>query len=183
MKRLMDYLPENYQDSPETVTVEEAIEPEINTLWDARNSLLEQLDPRTSTWGLIYWEQALGISVDLTKPLAVRRTRVISKIRGAGTTTVERIKNVCASFISGRVEVKEHYAEYWVEITFPDTYGTPPPPYLQDLRDTLKEIMPAHLGWGIRFFQRTHAELGRYTHGQLRKFTHEHIRGGDLTNA
>ena len=61
MRRLMDYLPENYPASRETAAFQEALQPEADALWAARDGLLAQLDPYTATWGLDYWERALGI--------------------------------------------------------------------------------------------------------------------------
>lgn len=54
MRRLMDYLPENYPASRETAAFQEALQPEADALWAARDGLLAQLDPYTATWGLDY---------------------------------------------------------------------------------------------------------------------------------
>ena len=44
MRRLMDYLPENYPASRETAAFQEALQPEADALWAARDGLLAQLD-------------------------------------------------------------------------------------------------------------------------------------------
>lgn len=180
MKDLMDYLPEGYQNSPETAAVQKAIQPELDMIWLARNDLLLQLNPNTATWGLKLWEEALGLSADPGKDLAFRRTRVVSKLRGSGTTTVAQIKNVSESFSNGEVEVEEIFSEYRVEIHFTGTIGVPP--NLEDLRDALNEIMPDHLAWEFVFRYRTHQLILPYTHGLLCQFQHQAIREGDLTN-
>lgn len=41
----MSYLPENYPASRETVTFQEALQPEVGVMWEARDDLLVQLDP------------------------------------------------------------------------------------------------------------------------------------------
>lgn len=180
MSELMGYLPELYEDSRETVAIETAIQPELDIVWDARHDLLLQLDPNAATWGLALWEAALGLTTDVGKELAFRRTRVVAKLRGKGTTTVALIKSVSESFSNGEVEVAEFYDEYRVEIRFVGTIGLPP--NLEDLRDALDDIMPAHLVWEFVIYYRTHQLVRPYTHGQLQQFQHQTIREGDLTN-
>lgn len=150
MKQLMSYLPEWYQESPETVAFQEAIQPELDMIWTARNDLLLQLNPNTATWGLAYWEEAFGLPVDETLPLEQRRVRVIARLRGMGTTTVTVLQSLVESFCPGcDVDIIEHYGEYLIEIRLgitdqavEDTTG---------LTETLHLIMPAHLGWGYAF--------------------------------
>ena len=48
----MSYLPENYPASRETVCFQQALQPEAEGLWAARDDLLAQLDLWTATWGL-----------------------------------------------------------------------------------------------------------------------------------
>ena len=180
MKELMSYLPVNYDDSHETRTIQEAIQPELQTLWDGRNSLLEQLSPNTATWGLDLWEAALGLPTDPQQPIDYRRTRVVAKLRGNATTTVALIKSVAESFSNGIVDVIERYSEYRLDIKFVGTIGIPP--NLEDLEATLREILPAHLDFAFFTNFRTHNMLRPYTHGELAAFTHTTIREGDLTN-
>lgn len=180
MKELMAYLPESYDGSPETRTIQEAVQPELEALWEGRDSLLAQLDPNTATWGLDYWEQALGLATDQSKEMEYRRSRIVSKLRGSGTTTAALIKNVSESFTNGEVDVEEAYGEYTVRIRFVGRIGIPP--NLEDLRDALKDIMPAHLAWEFVITYRLNQEIQAYTHGGLAVFQHQTIREGDLTN-
>lgn len=178
MKDLMGYLPESYGGSPETQIIQAAMGPEMEALWGGRDGLLEQLTPYTATWGLALWERGLGLATDESKPVEYRRTRVVAKLRGNGTTTVELIKSVAESFSYGEVAVVEHYSDYKVEIRFVGTVGLPP--NLEDLRAALRDIMPAHLTWDFVIYYRTHGQAGAYTHGQLAAFTHSTIREGNL---
>ncbi len=171
MKTLMSYLPENYENSEDSRTIQEAIQPETEMLWQARDEMLEQLDPDTATWGLKYWEAAFGIPVDESKELDYRRTRVKSKIRGTGTVTKEMVQNVSESFSHGEVEVTEYPGESRLEIRFVSRVGRPP--NLDDLEDTLLEIIPAHLAFEFIVSYRTHIELSSYTHGELAAYSHK----------
>lgn len=180
MRELMSYLPEAYEGSPETITIQRAMQPEMDELWVGRDSLLQQLDPRTATWGLAKWEEAFGLSVDESKDIECRRSRVVAKLRGNGTTTVALIKEVSESFSNGQVDVAEFYGEYRLEIRFVGTVGVPP--NMDDLQEILESIIPAHLDWAFVIYYRTHVQLTPYTYAQLAAFTHHTIREGELTD-
>jgi len=106
--------------------------------------ILNQFYVETATEiGLTLWEQMLGLSSYAGKPLSQRRSRIISKIRGIGTLTVNLIKNVAESYVYGTVEVIEDTASYSFIVKFIDALGAPP--NLQDLMDAIEDIKPAHL--------------------------------------
>lgn len=148
MRELMSYLPELYEHSPEMIAIQQAIEPELRLAWNKRDDLLLQLDPHTATWGLVYWENAFGLTSNEALPLELRRNRVLARLRGMGTTTKERLKSVVETFCPGcAVSVREHYREYLVEIGLTITNQA-----IEDsngLTETLQLIMPAHLVWGF----------------------------------
>lgn len=77
---------------------------------DGRDGLMDQLCVDTATWGLRYWEQTLGIPVEPGKEPEYRRSRIRSKLRGSGVTTVALIKSVAESFSNGEVAVTEYPA-------------------------------------------------------------------------
>lgn len=154
MKELMSYLPEDYEGSQETVTIQQAIQPELDTLWKKRDDLLLQLNPNTATWGLVYWEKAFGLPVDTALLDEKRRIRIAARLRGMQTTTVAALQSVVESFCPGcDVSIVERYSEYLVEIRLGIT--DQPVEDTPGLTETLHLIMPAHLGWGYAFFVET----------------------------
>lgn len=150
MRELMSYLPPCYEGSPESIAIQDAIQPEIRLLWEARDDLLLQLDPNTATWGLRYWEEAFGLTTSEALPITLRRNRVIARIRGRGTTTPAVLKSVVETFCPGcEVSIVEHFGQYVVEIRLTITDQG-----VEDndgLVDELNLIMPAHLGWGFSY--------------------------------
>lgn len=149
-RELMSYLPENYPASLETVTFQEALQPEVETMWDARNTLLRQLDPKTADWGLDLYEEALAIKGTSGLDLETRRRQVIAKLQGMGPTTVEVVRLLAETLTGVPCEVVEVYDEYRFEIhPDPDSAGGTIPPRALQLRDRLEEIIPAHLGWQL----------------------------------
>lgn len=145
MKALISRYPEFYSGSAEFVDIQNALEPEIRSLWDRRDSVMDQLNVETATWGLKYWEQSLGLAVDENADMGYRRSRVMAKLRGAGTTTVAMVQNLAASYSSGEVDVIEYPDQFRIEIKFVNTVGTPS--NIDDLTATLRAALPAHLEW------------------------------------
>lgn len=143
----MSYLPENYPASSETVTFQEAIQPEIGELWRLRDEFLQQLNPYTATWGLPLWEKALGLKVSSGLEIDVRRRAVVAKLQGLGTTTVKVVQDLAETLLGVPVEVFEYYSEYRVELAVEG--GFRPGPWMGPLKAQLDQIMPAHLGWGF----------------------------------
>lgn len=146
-RALIDWLPENYPHSGETVTFQEAIQPEADALWRLRQEFLLQLDPYQATWGLPYWEDSLGLNGSEGLTLDTRRRQVVAKLQGRGTTTVQVVRDLAETLLNVPVSVTEWYSEYRVELE-PETSGGLPDGALS-LRERLEEIMPAHLDWQI----------------------------------
>ncbi|MCX7614756.1 MAG: YmfQ family protein, partial [Clostridiales bacterium] len=133
----------------------------------------------SATWGLVLWEKALGIDTDVSKSNEYRRTRIMSKLRGSGTTTADMIKNVAESFSNGIVDVIEHPEQYSFDIKFVGTLGIPP--NMDDLTAAVEEIKPAHLAYTFVYIYRTYGGLKPYTHLQLSNYTHSELRNrGDI---
>jgi len=175
---LIDLLPEYYKNSPQVVELQGAFEHWTEALKAARDDLLAQLNVETATWGLSIWEKALGLETDVNKPYEYRRTRIMSKLRGAGTTTKQMIKNVAESFSNGQVEIIEYNEENRFEVKFVGTIGIPP--NMDDLTAAIEEIKPAHLAYTFVYVYRTHGQLSEYTHEQLAAYTYQTLREGDI---
>ena len=178
MKPLISRYPDFYAGSLEFNDLQAALEPEVLALWERRDSLLDQLNVATATWGLKYWEQTLGIPVEESKQVEFRRTRIQSRLRGAGVTTVALIKNVAESFTNGEVDVKEYPSLFKLELKFVSQLGVPP--NINDLTAALRDILPAHLAWDYVYVFRTYGQLEAYTYGQLAAYTYEQLREGAL---
>lgn len=176
---LMDYLPQHYQGSEQVRRLQDALDAQTTALRAAWDDCMIQLDVATATWGLDYWESALGITKKAADSFAFRRSRVISKLRGSGVTTAELIRTVAASFANGDVEVVETPESYTFTVKFTGTLGIPP--NMADLTAAIEEIKPAHLAYSYEYTLRTHAMLAAYTHAQLAAYTHEEMRSGEMT--
>ncbi|NFN14590.1 DUF2313 domain-containing protein [Clostridium botulinum] len=105
--------------------------------------LINQCFIETATWGLDTWEKELGIQNNINYSYAIRRSRILAKLKGQGTTTIEAIKNICKSFVED-VEVIEHNQEYYFEINLLSHKGFPSG--FDTLYDSIREVKPSHLG-------------------------------------
>lgn len=140
---LIQLLPEHFAASSETVDYEAALESVLNTLLERHEDCVKQLDLEQATWGLDFWERAYGIVPDISRLPDFRRSRIRSKMRGAGTCNSEMIKNMAESFVNGQVELTETPSGAQVQIKFVSQYGVPS--NQDDLTRALREVMPAHI--------------------------------------
>lgn len=177
-KPLIAYLPGFYGESPEVRVLQGALDSQVRALWAARDGLFDQLDLSKATWGLRYWEEALGIPVEAAGSYEFRRSRIKAKLRGQGTTTVAMIQNVAESFSNGAVDVIEHPAEYRFDVKFTGTIGIPP--NLEDLSAAIGEIKPAHLDYDYIIIYRTWGQIRPMTWGTLKAHTWGTVKGGSI---
>lgn len=175
MRALIARYPDFYMGSPEFVEMQEALEPEVLELWTTQGGLMDQLCVNTATWGLQYWERTLGIPVEQGKDLEYRHSRIRSKLRGSGVTTVALIESVAESFSNGDVAVTEFPQAYRLEIKFVGTIGIPP--NLEDLTASLREILPAHLAWDYVMVYNTWDMTARHTWDELRQRSWDDVKG------
>ena len=172
---LLDKFPSFWLGSPEFCDLQQALDPEAAALRAVAEDAMAQLDVNTATWGLKYWEQALGVPVDKEKEPAYRRSRIISKLRGAGVTTTAMVKSVAEAFSNGEVEIISDSAAYTVTIKFVGAIGTPP--NMADLTAALRDIMPAHLAWVYEYTYNTWAVTKQHTWAELKSRTWAAVKG------
>lgn len=149
VERLRAYLPSYYDEIVEmdALTATEGVE--FDRLSQDIETLLNESYPETSTIFLGRYEKDLQIVVDKTKPADQRRSVVISKMRGSGKVSGSMIKNVAQAYDGGTVDVDVDVPHYTIIITFIDTVGIPP--NLDDLKQALEDIKPAHMSLEYKF--------------------------------
>lgn len=136
--------------------------------------LINQCFIQTATWSLNIWEELYKLEIDLTDTYENRRARVISAMRGHGTTTIEMIKNLATSFSNGDVEIIEHSSEYYFIVKFVGTKGVPPK--IEDLKNAINLIKPCHLGVEYEFTYNTWEDMKVKTWLQLANMTWQGVK-------
>lgn len=175
---LIKYLPRYYQGIKEVEELQRAIDNENTKEREKIQDIFKQCDINRATWGLVIWEEMYGLSIgDTLTNIEDRRERVRAKMRSTGTTTIAKLKNIALAFAGAKVDILEHYGEYYIKIKFISLVGRVPD--LENFKRAIREVLPAHLGFKIEFRYNTHGDLKehRVTHEHLQSFTHEQIFG------
>lgn len=180
MGDLMLRLPDFYQNSDQVRELQRVLERMTDEAEDALAETLAQLFPETAYgWGLRLWEEAYGIGVDLSRPTEYRRSRVVAKLRGQGTSTVSMIQSVAESYTNGQVEIIEQSGEFHFVVKFVSRYGVPP--NIEDLQAAINEIKPAHLAYVFEYLYRTWGQVKAHTWDDLKRNTWNQVREGELS--
>ena len=142
-RKLTDQLPERYLNSPEVGAAAGILWVLGEAFRDCVLDWLEQLTIDTATWGLKYWEQAYGVTPQITDTVEERRGRVKAKMRSPQTVTAAMLENLTDSYINGQSVVTELPRQHKVQIQFNGDYGIPS--NLESLTAALLEVLPSHV--------------------------------------
>lgn len=142
---LLNYLPESYRDSPETVDLLSVMGWQTNRLYDRYLDFLNQLQVCMASWGLSFWEQMYGIPVDVSKPEQERREVLYSKMRAIGSVTPKSIRSIASAFSEGETVLKEHFDEYRFSLILERNIESGE--MEEALKKAIEERKPAHLAW------------------------------------
>lgn len=159
--KVKDYAPPELAKQNVFSKIYNAQDKQIDKLDENVQDLLNQFFVNTATWGLQYWEEEFGITPNINDTYEIRRSRLLAKKRGQGTTTKEVIKNICNSYVDDS-EIIEHSKEYWFELILESYRGFPE---LDSLYEFIEEIKPAHLGTNYKLKAITKTDLRVVTVG------------------
>ena len=137
---LLSYIPKGLRSSKIFIQMFNAEKNEFDLIESSIEDVNKQLSVDTATWGLAIYEKELGIRTVIEKPLDERRSVIKSKMRGHGSVGSELIKLVVDSYTNGDVEVS---FDGKININFTSLRGIPP--NMQDVKNALENIKPAHL--------------------------------------
>ena len=169
---LIDKLPSFYN-NPYTRPIQDALDEEINLVHKGVSDTLDQFFVDKATYGLVLWEDLLGIKKN-THDIDTRRENIKARMRSRGTSTMSVIKNICEAYSNGEVEIVVEHDKYFFWVVFIGSIGVPKA--FDQLHDTINKIKPAHLGHDYKFTYNNHNDLSKFTHDELSKFTHEELR-------
>ncbi len=182
LEKLESMVPAFVREDPVMHAFYAAAAPELEAAGVAVADLPKQIWPHMATWGIARLEKVFGLAADPSLPLESRRSALVAKLRGSGTSTFAQIRSIAESFSNGTLALTERFDEYTVEIEFMDDLGVPV--YLEELKKALRAAVPAHLA--IEFVLRwiTMGELAAagVTWGQLQSegVTFEQLKTYDV---
>nr|DAH85416.1 MAG TPA: tail protein [Caudoviricetes sp.] len=146
---------------------------------NAKINLNENFIRKANKIGLTLLEMEFKLIPDNTLSIEERRERLIAHKRGQGTTTIEMIKNVALAFSCGEIDVIEHSTELYVTIKFISIKGIPS--NLNNFKDSIRKIMPAHLGIKYEFTYNILNDLLLFSINDLTKYTLDELLNKKLS--
>ena len=127
---------------------------------------------------LTRYERMFGLLPDVGKSDRYRKERIMARVAGAGTTTASLVQHIAESYTNATVESKENFPEYTVTVRFVGTSGIPG--NISDIKESIEEMIPAHLKVLYEYIFNTYGSAGTFTHKQLAEYSHYKIRNGHL---
>jgi hypothetical protein len=143
---MIDSAPKYYETSVIYEQIQQAQADEYDAQEAKDMDLQAQLNASTATWGLKYWEEALGIPVNEAATYEARRGRVIAKLIGPGNFSAKNLKAVAAGY-GEDIRVNINPSTFTVTVTFQRGI----PVFLEEYKDLVENIVHAHLGVEYKF--------------------------------
>lgn len=167
LERLEAMVPPFVTEDPVMHAFYAAAAPELEAAGVAVADLPKQIWPHLATWGIARLEKIFGLATDPSQPLESRRSALVAKLRGSGTSTFAQIRAIAESYSNGGLAITERFDAYTVEIEFIDDLGVPA--YLDALKASLRAAVPAHLAieFVLRWLTMGELKASGTTWGQL----------------
>lgn len=122
----------------------EAIGNEADMSQELLNDILKQLFPQTATWGLIFWEQRLKLTINLNEDIRIRRAKVLSKLQSTHKIiNPKQMALILSNYTKANIDIIEDVAPYTFEIDLISREGFPDD--LKEMYKEVKRIKPSHL--------------------------------------
>ena len=145
-KRMLGYISPIYGSSRIMQAIMDADGHEIDAIRARVIDIQMQLFPQTATWGLVYWENCLGIPTNERAPYQDRRNRVITKIQQRWPITPAKMEIYISSISGGiPVEIVQNVADYTFRAEFMYTLYAGEPLNLIEVAKTIEDVKPAHM--------------------------------------
>ena len=176
-RKLIERVPRYYQNSRVMAHLFASDEGALARAEELIESIDRQCLISTADTSLFRWEHIYGVPT-IQESNERRRERVLARKRGYGTVTPGLLKDVISSFSNGAVEVVEHYSDYLITITFTDQYGVPP--FIEDVKNAVEDIIPAHLNYAIIILYHTWSDIGGYRWEEMAGKTWKQIAEEDI---
>jgi len=145
-RKFLGYISPIYEQSAIMQTIIDTIGQE----WDDVNELVDevcnQLFPQTATWGIVYWENLLGIPRNDSFPIEQRRTRILTQLQTRWPVTRERMEQIVRTYSGDKqAYISQFFNEYRFEVLFNPVKSID----LKTVNEVVSETKPAHLDFSL----------------------------------
>lgn len=161
-----------YQENEIFSAIQNAQALEYDRIESNNADLALQLSPLTATWGLIYWEESVGLPMHNNTDYEARRPAVLAKLAKAENFSADMIHTLVQAY-GKHCTVTVDVNNSIVTVTFTDGL----PSLLDELQDAIESIIHAHLGTVYKVIF-SYLQLESYTHEKLSEFTHGELQYG-----
>lgn len=160
---LSKYLPSFLTKDPEFAAKLKAESAEHDNMRKTLIDICNQLFVSTATWGLDRWEKFLDITTDYTQTYESRRQKILCKLQGSQTVTLEFLTKLVNLYVAdGQDVVIDHPDTYSIEILH---HGGQVLDY-DGLEDAINTYIPAHIGHTLLTY--TKGRIAVYAAGIVR---------------
>lgn len=140
---LRNYLPPYLFNDPEFTAKLAAESAEHDNMRKALIDICNQLFVSTATWGLDRWEKFLDIPTDYTQTYESRRQKILRKLQGSQTVTLEFLTKLVNLYVAdGQAVVIDHPDTYSADFNIPLLDKENMAKMTRDVRI----YIPAHIG-------------------------------------
>lgn len=140
--RMMDSAPEQYSTSRIYSEIQMTVAEELEKVDQDNDDLRQQLHVRTATWGLKYWEEAVGTPILEYETNEVRRSRVLARLRSIGNFSIAMVRNIAEAFTDAPLAVSIDFDTGVIRLEYTENF-----PNVNDFRDKLDDVIHAHLAY------------------------------------
>lgn len=156
-KEMISHISSVYQNSK----IEQAVYEAIGSEWDSAEGFLDevllQLFPQTATWGLVFWEQRVGMPTNVNETFEKRRRKIIAKMQTRYPINPKNMAMILKNYTGADILITENIAPYTFEVKLVGKEGFPKS--LEDLYETVKRIKPSHLSVKHKLISITQSEF------------------------
>lgn len=136
-----------YANSKIEQAIYEAIGLEFDNADYLAEEILKQIFPQTATWGLVFWENRLNISINSNEDIEKRRQKIITKMQTKWPLTPERMASILKNYTNAEVKIIEGIDDFTFQVLLKTYSGIGE--VLKEIINKIKEIKPSHMSFII----------------------------------
>lgn len=115
-RNIADYVPSYYRELKESDELLASENGEIAQIYGHVSDVQAQTRVSSATWALKEWERILAIKADESLSVELRRSAILSKLRGVAPATKETLLSVMEAHTQSKDnEITQRYGEYTVQ--------------------------------------------------------------------
>lgn len=140
---MISYVSPIYQHSKIEQAIYEAIGYEFDNADKLSKEVSLQLFPQTATWGLVFWEQRVGLATNLSEDIKKRRRKIIAKMQTRYPINPKNMAMILKNYTAADILITENVAPYTFKVISK----------VDDILDNrnlvyiVNKIKPSHLNW------------------------------------